>query len=180
MKQWLQLCLLSLTILFSGVTSAATIDVNKADAKTLQTLEGIGPKKAQAIINYRRKNGQFKSLSDLQKVPGIGEKTLLKNKRKLSLKGGLSKVSSTKQSSSKSSSKNTRSKTSTSKSSSQSTSKKTGKSTSKKIGQKANKKTSKKSGKKLSKKSTKKTTKKPAKKSAKKTAKKTSKKTNKK
>lgn len=90
MKQWLQLCLLSLTLMFSGIASAATIDINKADSKTLQQLEGIGPKKAQAIINFRRKNGAFKSLSDLQKVPGIGEKTILKNKRKLSLRGGLS------------------------------------------------------------------------------------------
>ena len=57
------------------------VNVNTADAQTLSdSLKGIGLVKAQAIVNYRNKNGEFKSISDLTKVSGIGEKTLEKNK----------------------------------------------------------------------------------------------------
>ncbi len=58
------------------------ININTADAKTLSTLKGIGPKKAQAIVTYRQKNGGFKSVDDLAKVKGINTKLiarLLKN-----------------------------------------------------------------------------------------------------
>ncbi|NJO17658.1 MAG: ComEA family DNA-binding protein [Thioploca sp.] len=62
------------------------VDINTADAKTLeQQLEGIGPKKATAIIEYREKHGLFKSLSDLEQVYGIGEKTLARNRDKIKI-----------------------------------------------------------------------------------------------
>ena len=50
------------------------VDINSANAEQLQTLKGIGPKKAQAIVNYRKNNGSFKSISDLNKVKGVGAK----------------------------------------------------------------------------------------------------------
>lgn len=54
------------------------VNINEADLAQLQTLSGIGEKKAQAIINYRQENGSFKSVDDLNKVAGIGEKTVEK------------------------------------------------------------------------------------------------------
>lgn len=50
------------------------ISLNRADQATLETLPGIGPSTALAIIKYREKT-PFKSIEDLMKVPGIGEKT---------------------------------------------------------------------------------------------------------
>lgn len=57
---------------------AAKIDINTADAPTLITLPGIGEKTAAAIIDYRKTQGNFKSVDDLIEVKGIGEKKLAK------------------------------------------------------------------------------------------------------
>lgn len=54
----------------------AKVNVNTADAKTLQTLNGIGEVKAKAIMDYRKKHGKIKNLKELGKVSGIGEATL--------------------------------------------------------------------------------------------------------
>lgn len=51
------------------------VDINTADAEALQALKGIGQKKAEAIIDYRTKNGKFQKPEDLMKVSGIGAKT---------------------------------------------------------------------------------------------------------
>jgi competence protein ComEA len=51
------------------------LDINQADAGRLTELPGIGPSKANAIVEYRKANGPFRSLEDLKKVKGIGEKT---------------------------------------------------------------------------------------------------------
>ena len=56
------------------------VNLNKADAATLTTLVGIGPSKAQSIIAYRQENGSFKSIEDLKKITGIGDKTFEKLK----------------------------------------------------------------------------------------------------
>ena len=56
------------------------VNVNQADLSQLETLPGIGAKKAQAIIDYRTANGSFHSLEDLGKVKGIGPKMLEKLK----------------------------------------------------------------------------------------------------
>jgi len=48
------------------------INVNTADAATLATLPGIGPKKAGAIVAHRQAKGSFKTIDDLAKVKGIG------------------------------------------------------------------------------------------------------------
>lgn len=52
---------------------AARIDLNHADAETLQQLPGIGPKRAEAIIRYREEYGIFTTTHEITKVPGIGE-----------------------------------------------------------------------------------------------------------
>ena len=52
------------------------VDINSASLVELDKLPLIGPKTAQAIIDYRRNNGSFMSLDDLKKVRGIGDKKL--------------------------------------------------------------------------------------------------------
>lgn len=52
------------------------IKLNDATQTELETLNGIGPSKAQAIIDYREENGAFQSVEDVLQVNGIGEKTL--------------------------------------------------------------------------------------------------------
>ena len=49
------------------------ININTADAQTLQQLPGIGEKRAQAIVDYRESSGPFQSVEELTEVKGIGE-----------------------------------------------------------------------------------------------------------
>ena len=53
-----------------------SININKADVEELEKLPRIGPAMAKRIIEYRKLQGSFKSLDDLIKVKGIGQKTL--------------------------------------------------------------------------------------------------------
>ncbi len=87
--------ILFLTLLGLGAPGwAAKVDINRADAAALsENLHGIGPVKARAIVDYRRKHGPFRKIDDLLNVPGIGEATLQKNRRDLSLSGGLTRAS---------------------------------------------------------------------------------------
>jgi competence protein ComEA len=50
----------------------AIVNINTATKEELTSLKGVGDKRAQEIIDYRKKNGNFKSVDDLEKVPGIG------------------------------------------------------------------------------------------------------------
>ena len=50
----------------------AVVNINTATKEELTTLKGVGDKRAQEILDYRKKNGNFKSVEDLEKVPGIG------------------------------------------------------------------------------------------------------------
>lgn len=61
-----------------GGASAAggLVDLNTADAALLDTLPGVGPSTAQKIVDDREKNGPFKTVEDLLRIPGIGEKKL--------------------------------------------------------------------------------------------------------
>lgn len=54
-------------------TPMGKININTADETTLQTLDGIGEAKAKAIIEYRNKNGDFKTIEDIKNVSGIGD-----------------------------------------------------------------------------------------------------------
>jgi len=58
--------------------AAAPININTADAATLEKLPGISAKTAQAIVEYRQTNGPFRSIQDLDPIKGIGPKTLEK------------------------------------------------------------------------------------------------------
>ena len=61
-----------------SVADSAKININKADANTLQQLSGIGEKKAQAIIDYRNKVGKIKDIAELSKIDGLGSTTIEK------------------------------------------------------------------------------------------------------
>ncbi len=88
--QYIVRMLLLCTLLFSPLwVAAGPVNVNSADAQTLNTaLQGIGPKKAAAIVADRNKNGPFKSLDDLTRVKGISAKTVESNRANMSLGGG--------------------------------------------------------------------------------------------
>lgn len=62
------------------------ININLANRSELQKIPKIGPVTAQKIIDYRNKNGQFKSLNDLKHIKGIGERTFERIKSYISLK----------------------------------------------------------------------------------------------
>ena len=62
--------------------SAEKININTADEAALVTLTGIGPAKAQKIIEYRKDN-PFEKIEDIMKVSGIGEATFDKIKDKI-------------------------------------------------------------------------------------------------
>jgi competence protein ComEA len=65
----------------------AVVDINNASQAELETLNGIGPAKAQAIIEYRKKSGGFKSVDELDQVPGIGQATLANLKKDVAISG---------------------------------------------------------------------------------------------
>jgi competence protein ComEA len=59
------------------------ININTADAQALTKLKGIGAKKAEAIVAWRKANGAFKNVDQFAEVKGIGEKTLEANRKSI-------------------------------------------------------------------------------------------------
>jgi competence protein ComEA len=60
--------------------AAGKVNINTADAKTLAAaLEGIGPSRAEAIVQYRKEHGPFKSPEALTNVKGIGQSVVESN-----------------------------------------------------------------------------------------------------
>lgn len=61
-----------------GGAPAGPVNINTATAAELETLSGVGPKTAEAIVEYREANGPFESIEGIMNVPGIGEGTFEK------------------------------------------------------------------------------------------------------
>lgn len=69
----------------STTNGEGKININQASASDLQKIDGIGAKRAEAIIKYRTEHGSFKQVDDLKNISGIGEKTLAKLKDKVTV-----------------------------------------------------------------------------------------------
>ena len=71
-----KLLIIFLTVLgFTGASLAEDrVDINTAKKKQLKTLNGVGPNKAEAIIDYRTEKGKFKTIDELDKVRGFTKK----------------------------------------------------------------------------------------------------------
>jgi len=67
-------------VLFLFISAFAAINLNTADKVALESISGIGPAKASAIIKYRDEHGSFKNVDGLLNVKGIGPKMLDKIK----------------------------------------------------------------------------------------------------
>lgn len=70
----------------------AAVNINTATLEELEQLPGIGPAKAQAIIDDRTQNGKFKSAEDLKRVKGIGDSTFDKLKSEVAVTGATTGV----------------------------------------------------------------------------------------
>ncbi len=65
---------------------AETVNINSSDAQTMAAvLNGIGIKRAEAIVAYRNTHGEFKSIEELKAVRGVGDSIIEKNKNKILL-----------------------------------------------------------------------------------------------
>lgn len=75
-----------LAVQATSVAANEPVNINSADAKTLAaTIDGVGLKRAKAIIEYRDMHGPFASVEALRDVQGIGTKTVSENKTKLTV-----------------------------------------------------------------------------------------------
>lgn len=83
-----RLTTLALALLASISTAFAAVNLNTATQAELDTVKGIGPGKAKAIVEYRDKNGPFKSVDDLNQVKGFGQKSIDKLRAELTVGDG--------------------------------------------------------------------------------------------
>jgi competence protein ComEA len=81
MKAWL----LALALALAAPLAHAALDLNTATKEQLVALSGIGPAKAQAILDYRAQHGGFKSVDELKDVKGIGARRYERLKSELTV-----------------------------------------------------------------------------------------------
>ncbi|DAB27892.1 MAG: DNA-binding protein [Sulfurimonas sp. RIFOXYD12_FULL_33_39] len=74
---------LLLWLLIGFTLSFGAVDINKADKKELMSIKGIGDKKADMILDYRKEHNCFKSVDEIKEVKGFGDKFLEKNRTNL-------------------------------------------------------------------------------------------------
>jgi len=76
--------LFGLLLVMNTAFATEVVNINTADAAQLSSaLAGVGEKKAQQIVTWRKENGHFSSLDDLAKVKGIGPKIVERNKDRI-------------------------------------------------------------------------------------------------
>ena len=85
MVRWILAAALALAVVLPTQWAAAAVDLNTATKDELIALPGVGPSRAQAILEYRRANGGFKSVEELKDVKGIGAKRFEKLKADLTV-----------------------------------------------------------------------------------------------
>jgi competence protein ComEA len=86
MQRFMKMLVPALAAQFLLVSAVlATVNINTASKDELIALPGIGPAKAQAIIDHRKTSGPFKSVDDLKGVKGIGAKRLEKLRGEISV-----------------------------------------------------------------------------------------------
>ncbi len=71
--------------LLLSVSAWAAVDINSATQSELEAVKGIGPAKAKAIMEYRQKNGAFKTMDALTEVKGFGKASVAKLKGELTV-----------------------------------------------------------------------------------------------
>lgn len=72
------------SLAFAADRTSEQVDINTASAEALaEAMHGVGLKRAHAIVLYRERHGAFASVDDLVQVRGIGEKTVEKNRDRL-------------------------------------------------------------------------------------------------
>ena len=74
--KFIRALVLSLALIPLASIAGEAVDINTADAATLEQVKGIGPARASAIVQFRTENGPFASVDDLVRVPGIGERSV--------------------------------------------------------------------------------------------------------
>lgn len=92
-----QLLALAIGLCWAGL-SLALVNVNTATREELEVLKGIGPAKAQAIIDHRRRHGPFRDVESLRDVPGIGPVTFADLRHQVSVVGPTRSVAASGQS----------------------------------------------------------------------------------
>ena len=81
--------LLLCAFLSGGALAAEKVDINNADAATLdRVLDGVGPSKAEAIVSHRAKHGAFRSADELAEVKGIGLALVEANRDRIEVGAG--------------------------------------------------------------------------------------------
>lgn len=86
MHTWKHLVTAVALALSSAAFAADPVDINTASAETLaEAIHGVGLKRAQAIVLYREQHGAFSSVDQLAEVSGIGEKTVERNRDRLTV-----------------------------------------------------------------------------------------------
>ena len=82
----LKLLIFFMILGFQSLYAQTLVDVNSADFTQLQQIHGVGPKKAQAIIEYRNVHGKFHSASELDNVKGFSAATVAKITNQIEIK----------------------------------------------------------------------------------------------
>ncbi|MDX1609085.1 MAG: ComEA family DNA-binding protein [Halofilum sp. (in: g-proteobacteria)] len=83
-RQWI--ASIALLLATTAALAAGSVNINTATAETLAAqLDGVGPARAAAIVEYREQHGDFPSVSSLVNVSGIGEATLESNRDRMTV-----------------------------------------------------------------------------------------------